>query len=336
MSYISVNTDGIIPIYEQIKDSILTAIDGGVLKEDDRIPSINSLCKQYHISAGTVIKAYDDLCRSGILGSKKGKGYYVRSTHLTRQMNVFVLFDRISAYKEVLYESLYNHLGSEASVQVFFHHYDHERFRSMIEESAGRYNYYVIMPHFNHDVSDILLKIPEDKLLIIDKTVPGLKGKYAGICQNFKDDIYNGLSSGMRRIRKYTRIFFVKSTSRFQFIPDGLIKGFEKFIHEHSLNGKVISGIEEIEARPGSLFIVFPDSDLIRLIKLAKSRQWKIGRDIGIISYDDSPLKEILEGGITVISTDFFAMGATAARMILSGKKEKLFNPGSLIIRKSL
>ncbi|HEX2395736.1 MAG TPA: winged helix-turn-helix domain-containing protein, partial [Bacteroidales bacterium] len=75
MNIISVNIEGITPIYEQIKESIISAIDKGILREDDRIPSINSISKQYKISPGTVIKAYDELCRSGTLGSKRGKGY---------------------------------------------------------------------------------------------------------------------------------------------------------------------------------------------------------------------------------------------------------------------
>jgi DNA-binding transcriptional regulator YhcF (GntR family) len=336
MSIISINPKGITPIYEQIRESIISAIGKGILKEDDRIPSINGLCRQHGISPGTVIKAYDELCRSGILGSKKGKGYYVISTRIPRQLNIFVLFDRMSAYKEVLYESFHHHIGPEASVQVFFHHYDHERFRSMIEESVGRYNFYVIMPHFNHDVSEILRKVPDDKLLIIDKTVPALKGRYASICQNFREDIYKSLNDGIRLVKKYRRVFFVRSTSRFQFVPDGLIRGFEKFIHDNSLTGSIIPTVDQKELVINTLYIVFPDSDLIWLIKEAKKRHWKIGKDIGIIAYDDSPMKEILEGGISVISTDFASMGAKAAELILSGRKEKLFNPCSLIKRKSL
>jgi len=336
MSLISINIQGITPIYEQIKDSIIAAIGQGILRTDDRIPSINNISREYGIAPGTVIKAYDELCRSGILGAKKGKGYFVRSTRISKQLNIFVLFDRISAYKEVLYDSFYQHIGSSASVHVFFHHYDDDRFRSMIEESEGKYDFYVIMPHFNHDVSDILARIPEDRLLIIDKTVPGLKGKFAGICQNFRVDIYNALTDGIDLIRKYERIIFVKSTSRFQFIPDGLIKGFEKFIHDNSIDGEVTASVRENELRKRTLYIVFPDSDLIYLIKEAKRRRWKIGSEMGIISYDDSPMKELLEGGITVVSTDFAAMGTTAAELILSGRKEKLYNPCSLIKRKSL
>ncbi len=32
--------------------------------------------------------------------------------------------------------------------------------------------------------------------------------------------------------------------------------------------------------------------------------KWKMGKDIGLISYDETPVKEIMLGGVTVIFTD--------------------------------
>ncbi|HLO57219.1 MAG TPA: GntR family transcriptional regulator [Bacteroidales bacterium] len=336
MNFITIHTDDITPIYEQLRESITLAIEKGVLRMDERLPSINQLCREFSISPGTVLRAYDDLCRSGILGSKRGKGYYVLNTKITRKLNIFVLFDRISSYKEVLYDAFHNRIGADAAVQVFFHHYDDERFRSMIEESVGKYNYYVIMPHFNHDVSPVLDKIPREKLLIIDKTVPQLKGKYASICQNFREDIYKALTDAEPVLKKYKRLVFCKSANRFQFVPSGLIAGFEKFVHDSAHNGEVIASIKDQDFKTGDCFLVFPDSDLIYIIKEAKNQKLKIGKDIGLIAYDDSPMREILEGGISVISTDFEAMGNTAAEMILTGSREKLFNPCRFIRRKSL
>ena len=66
------------------------------------------------------------------------------------------------------------------------------------------------------------------------------------------------------------------------------------------------------------------------------SKKLKIGKNIGIISYNETPLKEICSNGITVISTDHAKMGETAARLILENRKEKIKNPFTLIIRKSL
>jgi DNA-binding transcriptional regulator YhcF (GntR family) len=336
MKLVEINPTWITPIYEQIKDSITGAIERGELQKGDRVPSIHSICRESGISPGTVIKAYDDLTRMGILQSKMGKGYFIANTHLNRKLNVFVLFDRINAYKEVLYDSFIHHIGASASVQVFFHHYDVTRFNALIRENLRKYSYYVIMPHFNRDVSEILRKIPENKLLIIDKEVPRLKGNYACVCQNFKDDIYYALMSGTDRIKKYQKINFVKSTSKFQFIPDGSVLGFQQFAGETGFNAAIVSNIREYEVKPGEIYIVFPDSDLIYLIKKAREQRWKIGKDIGIIAFDDAPMKEVLAGGITVVSTDFEMMGKTAAEMILSGQKEKRYNPFRLIRRKSL
>jgi DNA-binding transcriptional regulator YhcF (GntR family) len=336
MGFIEINTKWITPIYEQIKESITRAIEQGLLKKGDKVPSIHSICREFGISPGTVLKAYDDLCRIGILVSKKGKGYYISHTRVVKKLNIFMLFDRINTYKEMLYDSFIQHIGPNASVQVFFHHYDDVRFNSLIRDNLGKFNFYVIMPHFNHDVSEVLMKIPENKLLIIDKEVPRLKGKYSSICQNFKEDIYEALKSGLDQISNYSQIIFARSPSKFQFIPDGSVRGFEQFIADHQLKGMVIPSIREHTIKPGELYIVFPDNDLIYLIKKAQENNWKTGHDIGIIAFDDSPMKEVLDGGISVVSTDFEAMGKTAAELILSGEKEKLHNPFRLIRRKSL
>ena len=46
--------------------------------------------------------------------------------------------------------------------------------------------------------------------------------------------------------------------------------------------------------------------------------------------------KEILEGGITTISTDFKQMGSKLASMILNRENIKVENPNQIIIRQSL
>ena len=62
----------------------------------------------------------------------------------------------------------------------------------------------------------------------------------------------------------------------------------------------------------------------------------KTAKDIGIISYNDTLLKEIVEGGITTISTNFNLMGERLAEMILNNEFAQVENPNSLILRKSL
>jgi DNA-binding LacI/PurR family transcriptional regulator len=83
-------------------------------------------------------------------------------------------------------------------------------------------------------------------------------------------------------------------------------------------------------------YIVIEENDLCRLIRKAGENKLEIGKNVGIISYNDSPLKEILLDGITVMTTDHAKMGETAARLILDNSKDKIKNPFVLIKRKSL
>ena len=60
--------------------------------------------------------------------------------------------------------------------------------------------------------------------------------------------------------------------------------------------------------------------ELIKLARAAKELKLKPGRDFGIISYNESPMSEIVLDGLTTISADFEQMGSLAAEMILEGR----------------
>lgn len=84
------------------------------------------------------------------------------------------------------------------------------------------------------------------------------------------------------------------------------------------------------------VYVVIEETDLVTLIKSCQTRGLKIGKDAGIISYNETPLKEILLDGITVISTDHHKTGEAAAMMILEDRKEKIKSPFVLMQRKSI
>jgi DNA-binding LacI/PurR family transcriptional regulator len=75
---------------------------------------------------------------------------------------------------------------------------------------------------------------------------------------------------------------------------------------------------------------------LVNLIKICQSVKLRPGKDICIIAYNETPLKEILVDGITVISTDHYRMGEMVARLILENRKEKIKIPFKPIKRGSL
>ena len=76
-----------VPIYEQIKKSIINQILEGKLNEDELLPSIRVLSQYIKISAMTIKKAYDELEKEGYLKSIQGKGTFVapKNTELAKE-----------------------------------------------------------------------------------------------------------------------------------------------------------------------------------------------------------------------------------------------------------
>lgn len=74
---IIINTSSMIPIYEQIMESIRKQITEGQIQNNDGLPSVRALAKELKISALTVKKAYDQLEAEGWISTVHGKGSYV-------------------------------------------------------------------------------------------------------------------------------------------------------------------------------------------------------------------------------------------------------------------
>ncbi len=68
------------PIYEQIKRQILALVSEGVLKENDKLPSLRVLSSELHLNVNTVKKVFAELERDGVIITVLGSGSYVSST----------------------------------------------------------------------------------------------------------------------------------------------------------------------------------------------------------------------------------------------------------------
>lgn len=68
-----------VPIYQQIKESIKSWIIDGIYKPSQKIPSESNLIKEFGVSRLTIRQAISLLVQDGYLISKRGKGSYVTS-----------------------------------------------------------------------------------------------------------------------------------------------------------------------------------------------------------------------------------------------------------------
>jgi hypothetical protein len=295
------------------------------------------VANEFGMARMTVTKAYDELRERGLINSHHGKGFYVASTDTRSALNVFILMDALTPYKEILLENILENLGLGVSHTLFFHYHDIQLFENLIQDNAGKYNHYIILPHFNKSVSGILSKIPKDKLLILDIDVKEFGPDASILYQNFESNMYNGLSECIDKIKKYKTLNLVLSSKSFQYTPNGIINGFTSFCTDNGINHDIIPDLEEdVDIQENEAYIVFREFDLIKMINWCTKKQWKFGREIGVISYDDTPLKEIISEGISVISNDFALMGKRAAEMILDKTKGRYSNEYYFIDRQSL
>ena len=332
MKIITIQENSGIPKYKQIVHSIEKSIEKGILKKNDKLPSINKVALEFNISRDTILLAYDNLKKRGIIYAVFGKGYYVRSSEIDIKQRVFLLFDELNSFKEDLYNSFILHMGKEAQIDIFFHHFNSKVFEKHITESNGNYTKYVIMPTSLENAATYIALLPEKEVYIVDQTTDELK-KYPAVYQNFRKDIYNGLLKGKASLKKYNKLTLIFPGYR---EPVGMKEGFLKFATDFNFENEVITEFKNRTIQKGEVYIIPNDRDLVSVIEKSKLQNMVIGKDFGIISYNETPLKKVVENGITTISTNFEAMGKILAQMTFSNKKSQIENKSDLIIRSSL
>lgn len=319
---------------------IINAVSEAVKKEDleigERLPSLNNVSFELDVSKDTVQRAYVGLCDRGIIESVPGKGFYVKAKPSDSALKILLVFNKLTAYKKSIYNAFLHTLNTQANVDFHVHDYDPQRFESIIKSHLGQYDYYVIMPfffHYDKKIKDIFKLIPKDKLVLVNKDVQFLDYNYPVIYEDFENDICEALLPVLNEIRSYNRIVLVYPLDPMS--NREIITGFEKFCGMNNLTHEVHIGMSDINLEEKDLYIIIDDDDLAEFIKLCRDQNLSVGADIGIISYNETVLKEVLAEGITVISTDLRYMGEKLAWLILSKEKVKVKNPFRMIRRKS-
>ncbi|MDF9795427.1 DNA-binding transcriptional regulator YhcF (GntR family) [Catalinimonas alkaloidigena] len=324
------------PKFLQLADVVIEQIEKGKLKQDDRLPSVNEIIKNMKMSRETALKGLNYLSEQGIIRAVFRKGYYVQRTDVRLGLRIFFMLDKMTTFKDELYHAFYDTLIEYGEIDVYFHHHNFRLFQQLIENNLQNYTHFVIVTYLKGDVGAVLQKIPSDKLIILDALEKSMGEEYASVYQDFENDIYRSLKEAYELLQQYDCLTLVAPSTLFHLARAR--KGFLRFCKEHHFKHQEVDGIDITNFHQNNVYITLAayDIDEVKIIKLTHEKGWQLGREVGLISYNDTPVKEVLEGGITVITTDFASMGKKAAEMIISGKKKKVANTTKLIIRKSL
>lgn len=335
--HISIDYYSATPKYLQLANSIVKAISEGKLQKDELLPSINELSFEFEISRDTAEKGYKYLKKIGTLGSVPGKGYYVKNTEVNLNLKIFLLFNKLSSHKKIIYDAFVASVGDMASIDFYVYNNEFDFFKRLIQNNKNDYTHYVIIPHFiegGETAHDVINTIPKDKLILLDKLIPGVNGEYAAVYENFEKDIYHALEQALERLSKYHTIKII--FPEYTYHPKEILKGFYRFCNQYAFNYKVVHDISVEPIKEGEVFINLMENDLVILIEKILATSMKVGKHVGVISYNETPLKKIILNGITTISSDFQMMGEKTAQLILENSHEHYEVPFRITLRPSL
>jgi DNA-binding transcriptional regulator YhcF (GntR family) len=325
----SINHQSDIPKYQQLVNAINDTIGENLLQKGDGLPSVNNICKTYQLSRDTVFKAYSILKDNGVIESVPNKGYYVAN----ETKKVLLVLDTFKAYKEVVYHSFVNNLPNNIITDVQFHHYNIDNFKTILNNSKGKYYKYVVMP-FNHDdVPFVLSDIDNEKLLLIDWSIHSTPNNNY-VFQDFGEAFFDALKVAVDVFEKYKSLVFLYPT--FTYHSKETITYFKKYCELFHFNYKIITNPKLFQVEKNVAYISTSDRMLGIFLEQCRAENFEPGVDVGFLSYNETPMKKFIYKGISVISTDFKALGTKAAEFVTQDKPMQYYVPTKLIIRESL
>ena len=320
--------------HEILVQSVIDSIAEGDLLVGDKLPSINKMVQDVGYARKTIVRAYEDLKDRGLVESKNKQGYFIVSQETGVTLRVALLLFAFQSFQEDFYNTLRNELGKKIQVDVFFHHNNLSIFETIISNIKGKYGMYVIAPIQDNAVIPMLQSIPPNKLILVDRYLD-LGPEYSFIAQEFENSTYNTLVKLLPEIRKYQHMVLFFNTKT-DYSPLGIRNAFERFIKDYDIRGSIEEGYMPETLEKNTLYFIKNDSILWKFLKDCSRGQCILGKDLGILSYDDNVLKEIIMGGITTMSTDFKEMGKMAAKFVKEGTPIRTIIPTNLLRRHSL
>ncbi|WP_090154208.1 GntR family transcriptional regulator [Dyadobacter soli] len=337
-NHFTVDRDSSEPVYQQLVEAVLYATKTGLMDRGDRLPSINELSRQYSVSRSTIEKSYSDLRDMGILASQHGKSFYINRLDPLPGLKILVLFNQLNEYTKTIFDALTERIGQKAEIDFHVYYNSAAHFKALVKRKQSSYSHIIVIPHFLDDPESgyqAMERLPKDKLIILDKEVPGLSDCFGTVSEHFGQDIDQAIRELAPSLRKYQCINLIFPAHTHY--PDTLADAFARACVTRNLVCRVSPDLTKAMIRDGEAFIVLSDEHLMFLVReIINSTDLVAGRHVGIVSYQDNDAKKAMLNGITTISSDLKTMGKSAADMILTGVSRHIANPFSVVLRRSL
>ncbi len=95
--WLEVDQRSAVPIYVQLVAGVKHALEVGTLRSGERLPTVRGLAEELAVAPNTVVKAYNELQRAGLIESRPGVGTVVvaDSGEAVREQQVEALYERV-------------------------------------------------------------------------------------------------------------------------------------------------------------------------------------------------------------------------------------------------
>ena len=327
---ISVTNQTRSPKYLQVVNAIVSDIEKGVLSLGDRLPSINEACADWYLSKDSVKRAYETLHQWGFITSINRKGFFIAGQPNRHALRVLIVAGQLTDSVKQLHDAITANLNREVILDICSFNYQRQLLCQLLSKHLGDYHYFVLMPHLiGQDPATLqsLRNVPAGQLILIGNQWPdglqhGHRLRYGG-----EAALYNALLSQLATLRKYDRLNLVLPEH------DGLdtdsIRAFRQFCTTQQFDFQLIDDLSEGDMQPNQAYFVADSRHLIALVDYSQRTGFRLGKELGVVSFVEDDYTRLLAGGVSVIAHPSVEVGRLVAQ-ILSGQSGPCAVPHSL------
>lgn len=349
------------PLYQQIKNTILSQINNNELKSGDKIPSMIKLAKHFNVSLITIKQAIGELVNEGYLETKGSKGTFVQEKNKERTKHIeIILSDAITNlfFNEILkgIETILR--AKDFSISFYNTHGELEReVRYLSGVDTERTDGIILCPSYSgkdspsiHIIQKLKHRIP---IIFLDIKIEGVELDYVRT-----DNLKGGYEATKYLIEMGHRkigIILGREVNTTLERLEGYKKALEEYgieynelfvkkFHRRSVHEEIgyIEAMELLHLKnPPTAIIVFSDGIAIGVYKAAHKMGLTIPEQLSVVGYDNLPISEYLIPSLTTIHQKKQEMGEECAKLLLSKIEGDtrppvdIILPPELIIRES-
>lgn len=357
MSYMQNNA----PLYMSVIEDIESKINNGIYRPGDRIPSLNQICNDYHVSKITAVRAIHELQNSGLVSKVVGKGTFVtgmkayknteadskkiKRIAILSERESTGIYDKETYYGEIAFSASECALKKslETRIECFRTNKTNQRGDLLSSSFQAKLDEGLIVIASRPDLNVISMMIEGGvSSVAVDLFLPGKK------C--ILHDNYDGISSILERLSSQgaKKILLAGrfGTSQNSINENERLEAFMRETEQRKLIGEIatdsnynnlLKRFMKKTTRPDAM-IFTQDSPAMKFIEMLKEKHINVPGDVLVAGFDDYPI-EAESFGLTTYHVDRAAMGQAAVDYLLENNDLSWQTPlikrikGKLIIR---